>query len=101
MPGAPDAGLRRRRPDSPPVESLLLRGDTDPVLAAAQRLRERGTCERRSVVLLREMRRDHVLETRAVERGEQAAGGCVVQVAEGTGDALLEPLRIVAAPEQI
>src|SRR5688572_8546407 len=87
--------------DTAPAEPFVLAGDTDPLILAAHRARERGAGERRTVVLLRKMRADDVLQARAVERAEQGLGVEVVEVAEGAGDALLQPAGIGAGPQHV
>src|SRR5258706_8292047 len=100
---APSRGSRRKTATSnlAPVEAVILRGEADPALGAVERDGERGAHDLGLVVLLREMRADDVLQARAVERGEQARGLLVVEVAERTRDALFQPARIAAGPQHV
>ena len=65
--------------EAAPVEAVGA-GEADPLLRAAHRARERGARELGAVVLLREVRADHVLQARAVDGAEQALGVGVVEV---------------------
>src|SRR5258708_27425409 len=86
---------------APPPESNLLGGEADPAFLAAHRARERGASQTGAVVLLREVRGDYVLQPRAVERAQQALRLQIVKVPERSGDAVLEPLRVGAAPQHV
>jgi hypothetical protein len=84
-----------------PIEAVVLRGEADPAFLAAHRPRQARARELGLVVVLREVRADDVLQLRAVERAEQPLGLKVVEVAERAGDALLQPLRVGAAPQHV
>src|SRR6266852_5819737 len=90
-----------KRSDAPPVEAFLLPSEADPALLASQRARQRRARQLRPVVLLRQVRADHVLQARAIERAEEPLGLPVVQMAERPRDALLQPLRVGAAPQHL
>src|SRR5882672_12712673 len=80
-----------KRSDAPPVEAFFRPSEADPAFLASHRARQRGARQLRPVVLLRQVRADHVLQPRAIERAEEPLGLRVVQMAERPGDALLQP----------
>src|SRR5688572_29369128 len=82
----------------PPPKAVGLGGEADPAFGAAERARERRARELGVIVRLREVRADDVLQLRAVDRREDALGLAVVEVAERSGDAFLEPARVAAVP---
>src|SRR5262249_52898062 len=65
-----------------PAEPFLLVRETDPRLFAPQCRCQRATREFGTVVLLRKVRADHVLQPRAVEARQQRLRLAVVQVPE-------------------
>src|SRR6266850_6669398 len=71
-----------KRSDAPPVEAFFLPSEADPAFLASHRARQRGARQLRPVVLLRQVRADHVLQPRAIERAEEPLGLPVVQMAE-------------------
>src|SRR5204863_8789207 len=90
-----------KRSDAPPVEAFFLPVEADPAFLASYRARQRGARQLRPVVLLRQVRADHVLQPRAIERAEEPLGLPVVQMAERPRDALLQPPRVGAAPQHL
>src|SRR5258708_19730140 len=90
-----------KRPDAPPVEAFFLPSKADPAFVASHRARQRRARQLRPVVLLREMRADHVLQPRAIERAEEPLGLPVVEMAERPRDALLQPPWVAAAPHHL
>src|SRR6185369_2164200 len=85
----------------PPGEAIALRGDADPRLIATDRGRERAHCERGLVVLLRKMRGDEMAKVGALEVLHHRGGGAVVEMAEASGDALLEAGGIRPVPQHV
>src|SRR5207249_6861156 len=83
-----------KRSDAPPVEAFFLPSESDPAFLASHRARQRGARQLPPVVLLRQVRADHVLQPRAIEHAEEPLGLPVVQVAERPRDALLQPPRV-------
>ena len=84
-----------------PVEAFSLVGDADPAGRAIERARERGAGLLGRIVLLRQMRGNHVAQPRRVDRGQKLRRRLVVQMAEAARDALLELPWIVAAGEHV
>src|SRR5689334_17392734 len=85
----------------PPVQASALRCYANPGGLALERSRHRGTCEFRRVVLSGQMRRDEVLKTAAVDPGEYARSGPVVEMPETSGDTPLERRRVRPIHEQL
>src|SRR2546422_277921 len=90
-----------KRSDAPPVEAFFLPSEADPAFLASHSARQRGARQLGPVVLLRQMRADHVLQPRAIERAEEPLGLTVIQMAERPCDARLQPLRVGAAPQHL
>src|SRR5215510_15148831 len=74
----------------PPAESFFLRRDADPVRFAVEGSRNRCACELRQVVLLREVRGDHVLKPAAIHGSQELRRRRIGEVAEAASDPVLE-----------
>src|SRR5207245_9732997 len=79
----------------PPAEARVLIGDADPLRRAVHRLRQRRARELGTIIVLREVRGEQMLELRVVELPEQGRGGAVVELAGLSGDAELEHMGII------
>ena len=62
---------------------------------------QRSPCQLRAIVTIAQVRRKDVLQSAAVERGQQLCRLGVIHVSEAAGDALLERGWIVAVLEQV
>src|SRR5829696_2286107 len=85
----------------PPGKSVVLLGNADPVERAGDGRRERRACELRTIVLLRQVRGDQVLEPRAIHRAQQIGRRDVVEMALPSRNAALQHRRIIADSQQL
>ncbi len=81
--------------DLAPAETFILIGHADPFGCAAHHLRQCPARKLGGIVVLRQVRRNEMLQAAPIECGEQTGRAPVVEMAIAAGNARLENLRIV------
>ena len=77
-------------PQLPPIESPFLIGDTDPVVGATERRRQRPRGQFRAVILLAQVGGDQMLQAPGIDLAQKRRRLLVLQMAKATADTLLE-----------